>query len=132
MDLTTKVLFSPLNQYDKAGLMIRESESHWVKASAEYEPNAESYLGAVVTTAGYSDWSTQGYPSEKKARSLRINFEDELITVWYMQQTDADVETKHNWTQIRMAPFALSPGGELQCGLYACSPRGKGFRAKFL
>ena len=57
--LSAEILMTPRHQYDQAGLMVRLSKSCWLKASIEFEPDKMNRLGAVVTNAGYSDWSTQ-------------------------------------------------------------------------
>lgn len=57
--MTTCVTSRPVHQYDQAGLMVRLSDACWIKTSAEFEPHEPNRLGAVVTNAGYSDWSTQ-------------------------------------------------------------------------
>ena len=57
--LAAQVRFRPVHQYDQAGLMVRLSPVCWLKTSIEYEVDGPSRLGAVVTSHGYSDWSTQ-------------------------------------------------------------------------
>ena len=42
------------------------------KTSLEYIPEGPSHLGAVVTNNGYSDWSTQDYPTEAAKQQLRF------------------------------------------------------------
>lgn len=123
--LTTKVWFVPVHQYDQAGLMVRVSPSCWLKTSVEYEPDGPSRLGAVVTNAGYSDWSTQEFEAGRDHLWLRIRRES----------TDYAVESSLDgarWVQIRMAHLHEdTPGARVQCGLYACSPTGGGFVAEF-
>lgn len=51
----------------QTGLMVEISPSCWLKCSVESgagEPGRPSQLGVVVTNAGFSDWSTQDFPSE--------------------------------------------------------------------
>jgi len=123
--VTTKVTTHPRNQYDQAGLMVRLSPACWIKTAVEFEPNEPNRLGAVVTNAQYSDWSTQPVPKT-------------VNTVWFrVQVTAADclVESSFDgqeWQQLRLAHLSEREGaGPLSCGLYACSPKAAGFDAEF-
>jgi regulation of enolase protein 1 (concanavalin A-like superfamily) len=117
----------PVHQYDQAGLMIWFSEDCWLKTSVEFENESLSLLGAVVTNAGFSDWSMQEFVPADGAFSycLRIT------------RTANDFAVEHAaspggpWKLIRLAH--LSPLHHLPCraGLYACSPKEAGFRAEF-
>ncbi|WP_437926271.1 DUF1349 domain-containing protein [Sorangium sp. So ce291] len=123
--MTTQVRFRPAHQYDQAGLMVRLSASCWLKTSVEFEPDGPSRLGAVVTNAGYSDWSTQPFPSDRREIWLRIRREGPD----YLVESSDDGAA---WTQIRMAHLHEDDGArEVPCGLYACSPTGEGFVAEF-
>src|SRR5689334_13843656 len=86
---TTTVTFRPVHQYDQAGLMVRVSESCWLKTSVEYEPDGPSRLGAVVTNSGYSDWSTQDFDRSVRRVSLRIDRTGPDYTV-YFRTSDAE------------------------------------------
>ena len=123
--LTTRVRFHPQHQYDQAGLMLRVSPACWVKTSVEFEPNGPNRLGAVVTNGQYSDWSTQAISHAVDNVWLRIRAE----------ATDCIVEASMDgveWSQIRMAHLAERASvPSVQCGLYACSPKGAGFGAEF-
>jgi regulation of enolase protein 1 (concanavalin A-like superfamily) len=123
--LETKVTLRPVHQYDQAGLMVRVSPSCWLKTSVEYEPEGPGLLGAVVTNAGYSDWSTQEVPRGLEDVWFRVRMEAGDCLV------DASLDGR-DWRQIRMARL-LERRGDLtvDCGPYACSPKGAGFRAEF-
>jgi regulation of enolase protein 1 (concanavalin A-like superfamily) len=124
--LTTHVRFRPCHQYDQAGLMVRCSPTCWLKTSVEYEPGGPGRLGAVVTSHGYSDWSTQRFPSGPGEVWLRIRREGDDCIVEASASAD-------QWEQIRMAHLREGPeGAPVACGLYACSPKGVGFVAEFL
>jgi regulation of enolase protein 1 (concanavalin A-like superfamily) len=123
--LTTKVTSHPCHQYDQAGLMVRVSRSCWIKTSVEFEPHETNRLGAVVTNAQYSDWSTQ--PLSKT-----------VDTVWFrvrVAAADCIVESSLDgteWQQLRMAHLADRGDAQpVSCGLYACSPKGAGYQAEF-
>ncbi|GBF93659.1 hypothetical protein Rsub_06762 [Raphidocelis subcapitata] len=79
--LTADVEARPNAQYDQAGIMVRLSPSCWLKASVEFEPSGASRLGAVVTNAGYSDWSTVNVPASLKRLLLRVRREGSDYTV---------------------------------------------------
>ena len=122
--LRTRVAFRPVHQYDQAGVMVRFSESCWIKASVEYEPHGPGRLGAVVTNFGYSDWSTQDHPAGAGQIWLRARREADDYII------DASSDGKA-WSQIRMAHLHESRGASVTCGVYACSPMGRGFAAEF-
>lgn len=123
--LTTHVRFSPVNQYDQAGLMVRLSPECWIKTSVEYEPHEANRLGVVVTNAGYSDWSTQAFPDDRRDVWLRIRRE----STDYLVESSGDGD---RWTQLRMAHLLDDRDGiAVDAGLYACSPQGSGFVAEF-
>ena len=123
--LETWVEFSPRAQYDQCGLMVRLDAENWIKASVELEDAALSRLGCVVTNLGFSDWSTQDISSAVRAIGHRISRRgSDFLVEW---STDGD-----HWHQSRVAHLhALSPGGEAQIGIYACSPLGDRFECRF-
>jgi uncharacterized protein len=130
LQITTKVAFWPAHRYDQAGLLMRYSPENWIKTAVEYETEGESQLGAVVTNHGYSDWSTQSYPARQNCLSFRIRLKKGDVTVEYRSEDNTNL-AKAEWTQIRMAHLHRPARIPLQCGLYACSPTGAGFRAEF-
>jgi uncharacterized protein len=124
--LTTHVSGSPVHQYDQAGLMLRVSPDCWLKTSVEFEPDEpHDRLGAVVTNGGYSDWSTQ--PLSKDVTSLWFRIRAESTAVIVESSRDG-----WRWEQLRMAHLGeRTPDSEVQCGLYCCSPKAAGYRARF-
>ena len=135
--LTTRVRFAPVHQYDQAGLMVRVSSECWLKTSVEFEPDDPARLGAVVTNAGYSDWSTQDFPGssggqQENVVSFRIERAGPDYTVFFsLDPSDGSVGAS-SWTQIRLARLLDAPAGTpVQAGLYACSPKGRGYVAEF-
>ncbi len=122
---TTRVTSRFSHQYDQAGLMLRVSPTCWLKTSVEFEVNGANRLGAVVTNAGYSDWSTQPLAKEIDTVWLRVRAESNDVIV------DASLDGEA-WEQIRMARMHERDGAaSVQCGLYACSPKEAGFEAEF-
>lgn len=122
--LTARVLFRPAHQYDQAGLMVRVSADCWLKSSVEFEPAGPSRLGVVVTNLGYSDWSTQDFPTGAGEVWLRARREADD----YIVEASADGAS---WGQLRMAHLHDGGEGPVTCGVYACSPRGEGFACEF-
>ncbi len=130
----------PVHQYDQAGLMVWFSDDCWLKTSVEFENVGPSQLGAVVTNAGFSDWSMQDFdPHEAGGNAsagavasttavlsycLRIRRSGEDFAVEYRPADEGA------WKMIRLAH--LRPAPEYPCfgGIYACSPKGGGFRAE--
>jgi len=123
--ITTKVRFRPVHQYDQAGLMIRAGSASWIKTSVEYEPDGPARLGAVVTNHGFSDWSVQDFPRETHEVCLRIRREASDFIIEFATNEHSD------WNQMRIAHLDLENGAPLSGGLYACSPKGNGFRSEF-
>jgi len=122
--ITTRFHSYPVHQYDQAGLMVRFSPECWIKASAEYEPDGPSQLGAVVTQYGYSDWSLQPLAPGRNQLWLRIRREGDDYLIEHSENGEA-------WILMRLAHLAPVDGASLACGLYACSPKGAGYRAEF-
>jgi uncharacterized protein len=121
--MTTHVRFRARHQYDQAGLMVRHSASCWLKTSVEHEPGARGRLGAVVTNAGYSDWSTQPFDGDEVWLRVRREGADYIVDA----STDGTA-----WEQLRMAHLFEDDGKlGVACGLYACSPKAAGFAAEF-
>lgn len=135
--ITTRVKSYPMHQYDQAGLMVRFSKDCWLKTSIEYEPNGMCKLGAVITNNGYSDWSTQNYKKGSSDIYLRIRREQCDYIVEFLEADpnrdfSLDELNVQNWNQLRIARLMEDTNESIfQCGLYACSPQGKGFVAAF-
>ena len=121
--LQTHVEFRPQTQYDQCGLMVRLDRDNWIKVSTEYESEACSRLGSVVTNLGYSDWATQDIASSHHEMWYRIskNGQDFLLEHSYDGQT---------WAQLRITHLH-QVAEQYEIGVYACSPIGKDFWCKF-
>lgn len=121
--MTTRVRFHPVHRYDQAGLMVRLDENCWLKTSVEYELEEPPKLGVVVTNWGYSDWSIQEFDKRRDEVWLRVA----------RKGNDYFVDASGNgesWAPLRVAHLHAT-GSVARCGIYACSPQGAGFRAKF-
>ncbi len=128
--MRTMVKLFPVHQYDQAGLIVRFSPECWLKTSVEFEPDGPSRLGVVVTNNGYSDWSMQDFSGLSDRIAFRIKREEDDFFVECAHQGDRD-RSPEIWNQLRVAPLHLPVGVGVECGLYACSPKDKGFRAEF-
>lgn len=123
--ITTRVRFHPAHQYDQAGLMIRITPLCWIKVSVEHEPQGPSRLGAVVTNHGFSDWSVQDFPRANLEVCLRIRKASLDFIIEFSEKESTA------WKLMRIAHLLPETEEPLTCGLYACSPKGGGFRAEF-
>jgi regulation of enolase protein 1 (concanavalin A-like superfamily) len=121
--LTTHVRFDPRSQYDQCGMMVRVDEDNWIKLSTEYENEAISRLGSVVTNSGYSDWATQDVSSAIEERWYRIKRQGQDF---FLEAS----EDGYDWYQIRVTHLH-NAGMTVAAGLYACSPIGEAFRCLF-
>jgi len=121
--LTTHVRYQPQTQYDQCGLMIRIDSNYWIKASTEFENEAHSRLGSVVTNRGYSDWATQDVLSSHTEMWYRIS----------RRGPDYLIEASFDgarWLQLRIAHLHKQADTVL-AGVYACSPIGGQFHCRF-
>lgn len=121
--LTTKVKSKPMHRYDQAGLMVRVSSDSWIKTSLEFIPDGKSKLGAVVTNAGYSDWSSQEIDEVPDSLYFRISKKE--ITYYVDFSLDGT-----NWSQIRMSHL-FTKSDSMNVGIYACSPKESGYEVNF-
>jgi len=118
-DLETHVHFSFAHEFDQAGLMVRADAEHWLKTSVEYQTQGPSSLGAVITNI-YSDWSVSDF--EGTHVYLRVRRLGDVFGVYH--SVDAQ-----NWRLMRIGKLPISD--QVKAGLYACSPKGAGFEARF-
>jgi len=121
--LLTRVEFPPVEKYEQCGLIIRLDSENWIKVSTEYESEACSRLGSVVTNLGYSDWATQDIPSTHREMSYRIS----------KKGSDFLLENSfegHVWQQMRVTHLHKVPE-YYEVGLYDCSPLSKDFWCRF-
>lgn len=123
--LRTHVRFHPAHQFDQAGLMVRSSAETWIKTAVEHELDGPPQLGAVVTNLGYSDWSQQDFAPGAGEVQLQIRRQgDDFLIGWAMPGSET-------WRPLRTTHLHALGRQSLQCGLYACSPKGQGFWAEF-
>jgi uncharacterized protein len=107
--------------YDQAGLMVRLSESHWVKVGVEFT-DGELCLSAVVTNDN-SDWSITKLKADPRGCRIRLTRHGEAIRVQYF-----------DWEQDRWFPLRLAylpTTSSIDVGVMCCSPEREGFEVTF-
>jgi uncharacterized protein len=105
--------------YDQAGLMLRLSDTQWVKCGVEHTDGAPVF--STVVTNGQSDWSTMPLPFAADSIRLRLTRHADAIRV--QVQTPQGI-----WIMARLAHL---PDGPAQVGIMAASPERAGFTATF-
>ncbi len=106
--------------YDQAGLMLRLSDTHWIKAGVEMTEGRGVF--STVVTRGMSDWATMpfGFPPDRI--TLRLSRHGEAVRVDLRQPSGG-------WIMQRLTDFPA--GGDARIGPMCCSPERGGFRAAF-
>jgi len=107
--------------YDQAGLMVRLSETHWIKAGIEYTDGLAYF--SVVVTNDTSDWSLVAIAADPNGVRIRLTRHAETIRVQYLDAADG------HWKPVRLAYFPLSKS--IDVGMMCCSPQREGFEVTF-
>ncbi len=117
---TVKVSGDYVALYDQAGLMVRESETVWLKCGVE---NLEGVLQAsAVITRDFSDWSLMPLAAHIKTIWARVKRIGTAVEV-YVSEDGTD------YTLIRQG--YLSAADTLMVGMMCAAPIGDGFMATF-
>lgn len=109
-------------QFDQAGMFLRQDEEHWIKAGVEY---ADGVLqaGAVVTWPR-SDWSVAPVPDWNGHRvTVRASRTGDAVT--FRARRDHGP-----WQFLRVVP--VPPEAELEAGPLVCAPTRSGLSVRFL
>lgn len=110
-------------RFDQCGIVMYLDSENWLKGSVEYENDEFQHLGSVATNNGYSDWATTAIAADVK-------------TMWYRfsrREDDYCIECSQdgkNFSQMRVCHM-YAAAGEIQFGIYACSPEESSFTAIF-
>ena len=118
-----KTEFASKRRFDQCGVVMYLDCDNWLKASIEYENEEFQRLGSVVTNMGYSDWATTDIPASVKSMWYRFS----------RRESDYCLECSYdgvNFKQMRICHM-WKGDGEIQFGIYACSPEESSFEAKF-
>ena len=120
---TVKTEFASKYRFDQCGVVMYLDSDNWLKASIEYENEKFQRLGSVVTNHGYSDWATTDIDASVKSMWYRFS----------RRESDYCIECSEdgvNFKQMRICHM-FEDAGEIQFGLYACSPEESSFEAVF-
>lgn len=111
------------NRFDQCGVVLYLDSENWLKGSIEYENEHFQHLGSVVTNHGYSDWATTEIPANIKSMWYRLSRREDDFCI---ECSDDGVVFR----QMRVCHLHEAKG-EIQFGIYACSPENSSFRAVF-
>ncbi len=120
---TVKTEFASKRRFDQCGIVLYLDSENWLKASIEYENDEYQRLGSVVTNHGYSDWATTDIPAFVKSMWYRLS----------RRESDYCIECSEDGVTFKQMRIChLWEGtGEIQFGIYACSPEESSFEAVF-
>jgi len=105
----------------QAGLFLRTSPTHWIKAGVEFADGVPQ-LGVVVTDPA-SDWSAAPVPDWiGRTATIRASRSGDAVTV----RARADDEP---FRFVRLIP--LDPAADLAAGPYLCAPTRAGLTVRF-
>ena len=107
-------------QYDQAGLMLRQDAAHWLKCGIELVDGVQQ-LSAVVTRC-YSDWSVVPLATPPDALRLCVNRQGDFVEVRYSLDGE-------RYALLRIA--YLPPSPELLVGPMCAAPIRGGFTTVF-
>lgn len=106
--------------YDQAGIMVRESETTWLKCGIEFVETVQNV--SEVVTRDYSDWSVVPLSVPSVSLWLRVKRRTETVEAQY------SLDGK-NYSMLRLAYLTESP--RVQVGLMCAAPQGEGFDVQF-
>ena len=111
------------HRFDQCGIVMYLDSDNWIKGSVECENDKFQHLGSVVTNNGNSDWATTEIPADVKSMWYRFSRREDD----YCIECSDDGE---KWKQMRICHMTKGDG-EIQFGIYACSPEDSSFTAVF-
>ncbi|MBT2533974.1 DUF1349 domain-containing protein [Arthrobacter sp. ISL-48] len=106
--------------YDQCGLMVRASDTTWIKTGAEFADGVVN-LSTVITN-GFSDWSVLPLAAVPQEVTIRLTRHGEAIRVQYL-------DGEGIWQLLRLGYLDLSES--CQVGVMSCAPERAGFEATF-
>ena len=118
-----KTEFDSHHRYDQCGIAVYLDSENWLKASIEYENEEFQHLGSGVTNRGFSDWATTEIPGNVRS-------------MWYRLSRRADdfrIECSDDGVHFRQMRVChlYAATGDVNFGIYACSPEDSSFKATF-
>ena len=120
---TVRTDFDSKRRFDQCGEIVYQDSDNWLKATIENENERFLRLGSVVTNNGFSDWATTDIPAAQRFMSYRLS----------RRESDFCVECAEDGVHFRQMRIAhlFAGAGEIQIGVYACSPEQSSFEARF-
>lgn len=120
-DCTVSATFSGsfAAQYDQAGIALRISAEHWIKAGVELVDGA--FQASAVVTRDFSDWSVVAIPPFERM-TISAERAGDTVTISYAVE---EAEPR----MLRQAYFP--PGEPALVGVMCAAPDGPGFPATF-
>lgn len=116
--------YTPHGKYDQAGVMVYIDSDNWCKASIEFENEALSRLGSVVSNLGFSDWATTDIPTEPE---IMIFYRLSRQGKDFLLEQSSDNQIYH---QMRIFNL-MKADSAVRLGMYACSPQNSSFNVRF-
>ncbi|MGB1287421.1 MAG: DUF1349 domain-containing protein [Aggregatilineales bacterium] len=118
--VTVKITGQYATLYDQAGLMVRESETVWMKCGIEYLDGVQQ--ASAVITRDFSDWSIVPLDDNPETIWIRTQRTGSAIEVYYSRNGE-------NFVLIRQG--YLTATDTLQVGVMCAAPQGDGFEVIF-
>ncbi len=106
--------------YDQAGLMVRASETVWIKCGIEYLDGVQQ--ASAVITRDFSDWSIVPLPDNPRAVWFRVKRVGTAVEVYYSRD-------HVTFDLIRQGYLSADP--TLHVGMMCAAPQGDGFTVTF-
>jgi uncharacterized protein len=106
--------------YDQLGLMLRVSDTDWLKTGIEFTGGVPHL--STVLTRDFSDWSVMALPDLRGPITVRLSRHAEALRVQYLDGAG-------HWHLSRLAYLPMP--AVCQVGLMCCSPERSGFQARF-
>lgn len=106
--------------YDQAGIMVRESETVWLKCGIEFLEGVQQ--ASAVITRNFSDWSIVPLPDNPATVWFQVKRIGSAVEVYYSRDGE-------DFNLIRQG--YLSTTETLQVGMMCAAPKGDGFDVLF-
>lgn len=122
--LYTKFDLTAVCQFDQAGLCVRFNTEHWIKTGIEVVDRVPR-LSCVVTNRGYSDWSTQSWPSFTTQQDGNAVLVEGIEIRVHCRGSSFVVEARMNdgkWEFFRIAHLDNTTEDKFLAGVFACCP----------
>ena len=106
--------------YDQAGLMVRLSDTQWIKAGIELSDGKP--MASSVLTLGKSDWATAAHHGDATDFRMRVTVKAGVLRL----QLSSDGKL---WPLMRLCPFPVAKS--YRVGPMCCTPERAGLTVVF-